>query len=340
MAAQAKLMAALKKKADDDDAPKPDLTPIAPTSDDRQTVKLRNTNLLGVLTWEQAIEKLRLNLKHDFAELAATVHKMFGNVLANPGEQKFRKVRYSNPNFVAKVWSLKGGAEVFEVFVCLSLLLSPLSPPHCLSRCARTHKHTDGTERKTRRYTHTHSHTHARTHTHAHPLYGVYTKVAGWKKDTIEAGFLVLPDGADLALLQRAMDALTAQTEERAAAEEKKRKLDAEAAKKGREARAQKIAEEANLSAYDAAAASSMIVDEDEAMVEAIHDYVQGHQEVCTDVPGGFDHFEIESQVTGPGGTVIASVAASSGTKYYDLVAHMKRSEGGQWSVSKVKVGS
>ena len=164
--------------------------------------------------------------------------------------------------------------------------------------------------------------------------------MAGWKKDTIEAGFLVLPEGADLVLLQEAKDALTALTEERAASEEKKRKLDAEAAKKGREARAQKAAEEANLSAYDAAAASSMIVDEDEAMVAAIEDYVQGHPELCSNVPGGFDHFEIESQVAGPGGAIIASVAASSGTKYYDLEAHMKRSEGGQWSVSKVKVGA
>ena len=122
--AQAKLMAALKKNADDDDAPKPDLTPIVPTSDDRQAVKLRKTNLLGTVTWEQAIEKLQLNLKHDFAELAATVQKMFGNVLANPGEAKFRKVRYSNPNFGAKLWSLKGGPEIFEV----SVSIPPLSP--------------------------------------------------------------------------------------------------------------------------------------------------------------------------------------------------------------------
>lgn len=274
-------MAALKKKADDDDAPKPDLTPIKPFGDvDPQAVKLRKGNLLGVVTWELAIEKLQLNLKYDFAELAATVHKMFGNVLANPEEQKFRKIRHSNPNFVAKVWSMKGGPEIFEV--------------------------------------------------------------SGWKKDTIEAGFLVLPEGADLALLQRALDALTAQTEERAASEEKKRKLDAEAAKKGREARAQKAAEEANVSAFDAtvASASSMVVDEDEAMVEAIEEYVRGHPELCSDVPGGFDHFEIEGQVAGLGGTIIASVAASKGTKYYDLEAHMKRSEGGQWTVSKVKVGA
>ena len=144
MAAQAKLMAALKKNADDDDAPKPDLTPIVPTSDDRQAVKLRKTNLLGTVTWEQAIEKLQLNLKHDFAELAATVQKMFGNVLANPGEAKFRKVRYSNPNFGAKLWSLKGGPEIFEVSVSIP---SPSLPPlgsfsRYLSRCTRMHTHT------------------------------------------------------------------------------------------------------------------------------------------------------------------------------------------------------
>lgn len=91
MAAQAKLMAALKKNPDDDDAPRPDLTPITPTFDDRETVKLRKGNLLGVVTWEQAIEKLQLNLKHDFAELAATVQKMFGNVLPIPESRNFAR---------------------------------------------------------------------------------------------------------------------------------------------------------------------------------------------------------------------------------------------------------
>ena len=121
--------------------------------------------------------------------------------------------------------------------------------------------------------------------------------MAGWKKDTIEAGFLVLPEGADLALLQRALDALAAQTEERAASEEKKRRLDAEAAKKGREARAQKAAEEANLLAYNAAAASSLIVDEDEAMVEAIEEYVRGNPELCSTGPRGlaFDFKVVEA---------------------------------------------
>ena len=47
--------------------------------------------------------------------------------------------------------------------------------------------------------------------------------------------------------------------------------------------------------------------------------------------------YAIERQVPAPGGTVTASVAASAGASYYDYVAHMKRSEGGAWSVLKME---
>ena len=273
MAAQAKLMAALRKKESDDEAQ--ELTPIEPTSD-RDTLKMRKSSLRGVVSWEAALEKLDLNLKHDFAELTATVSKMFGNILSNPQEAKYRKIRYGNPNFTAKVWSMKGAPELFEV--------------------------------------------------------------SGWKKDSVEAGFLVLVDTADVTLLQRALDSLTAQAAARAASEEKKRKLDAEAAKKARDARAQKAAEEANPAAYDAAVAgsSSAMVDEDEAMVEAVQEFMEAHPEIGP--PGGVDDYAIERQVAGPGGTVVATVAASKGIQYYDLVAHMKRSEAGEWTVSKVEM--
>ena len=100
MSAQAKLAAALKKKADDDDVPAPPLAPIAPSAD-RDTLKLRKSNLLGTTTWEAVAEKLALSNKHEYKEMMATVQKMFGNVLANPTEPKYRKIKVSNPNFQA-----------------------------------------------------------------------------------------------------------------------------------------------------------------------------------------------------------------------------------------------
>ena len=271
-------MAALKKKADDDDAPRPELAPIAPDPT-RDQLKLRKTSLIGAVTWDTLPEKLEANVKHDFLELKATVEKMFGNVLANPGEAKYRKIRHTNPNFTAKVYSCKGAPELFEI--------------------------------------------------------------CGFKKDVLENGFLILPEEADVSLLQRGLDVLSAHAEARVASEEKKRKLDAENARKAREARAQKAAEEAQPAAYDAAVAgaSQQMVDEDEAMVAAIEAYFDAHPEAnTTGTP--FDNFDVERQVAGPGGAVIASVAASAGIAYHDLVCHMRRSEGGEWSVSKVEISS
>ena len=61
------------------------------------------------------MEKLELNSKADFNELSTTVNKMFGNVLSNPAEPKYRKIRTANPNFNAKVYSCKGAAELFRL---------------------------------------------------------------------------------------------------------------------------------------------------------------------------------------------------------------------------------
>jgi len=275
MSAQAKLAAALKKKPDDDDAPRPALPSTVPTSD-RDTLKLRKGNLLGTATWEEMSEKLALNGKHDFTNLSETVAKMFGNVLANPQEPKYRKIRSSNPNFVAKVYSCKGAPELFTL--------------------------------------------------------------AGFK-DNIEPGFLILPEQADVKLLQQGLDALTAQEATRSESEEKKRKLDLEKAAKAREERAQKAREAANPAAFDAAAAaaqsSGAMVDEDEAMVDAIENFVAAHPEVAQG--RALDSYDIERQVPGPGGSVVASVAASAGTKYFDYLAYMKRSEAGAWSVQKME---
>ena len=65
--------------------------------------------------------------------------------------------------------------------------------------------------------------------------------------------------------------------------------------------------------------------------------YVAAHPEAGRDAAGrAFDAYDIERQVAGPGGLVMATVAASAGTDYTDLAVTMKRSDGGAWSVSKV----
>jgi len=273
--ASAKLAAALKK--DDDDAPRPP-PPAAQSSESTATqgqLKLRKSNLLGVVTWEEAIEKLELNLKHEYATCVETMQKMLGNVVANPAEFKYRKIRSSNPNFVGKVYSCKGAPELF--------------------------------------------------------------RLAGFK-DTVEEGFLVLPEGADIAPVQKALDRLAASVVSSSEAEEKKRKLEQEKATKAREDRAQKAREEAMPAQFDEIVSKNqaMMADEDEAMVEAIEAYFDEHEEL----KGGaaLDSYAIERQVPGPGSSVVASVCASAGTKYFDYTCHMKRSAG-EWTVTKVDKG-
>jgi len=266
---QAKLLAALKKKADEAEATPPPLGDSKPTSD-MGKMQFKNSLRQGV-TWEQVVEKLEANGKHDFATCAETLSKMLNNVIANPSEAKFRKINKSNPNFVAKVYSIKGAPEL--------LLL------------------------------------------------------VGFRE---EAGFLVLGDSADLAPLQCAVDELSTLIASRQEREEKKRKADAAAAAAARAERAQKAA--ADPSKFDAAVAaanSSAMADEDEAMVEALESYFSEQPELATG-PRPFDAFDIERQVAGPGGSVVASVIASVGTTYVDFLATMKRSEAGAWSVSKV----
>ena len=69
-----------------------------------------------------------------------------------------------------------------------------------------------------------------------------------------------------------------------------------------------------------------------------IEAFVEQHPEAA----GGraLDSFDIERQVAGPGGSVVASVAASAGTQYFDYVAHMRRSDAGAWSVQKLEASS
>ena len=273
---QAKLMAALKKRPNDDEVPPPPLTPAEPSSSNQSsTLKLRKSNLFGIVTWEECLEQLSLNGIHDYTTCVETVSKMMGNVLANPSEPKFRKIRMGNPNFAAKVYSCKGAPALF--------------------------------------------------------------RLAGFK-DTLEEGFLVLPDGADLAPLQKALDSLAAQTAARREEEEAKRVAQQKAAAAAREARAQKARDEAAPAQYDAAVAAnaSLMLDEEEAMVAAIEAWMDAHPELKAG--RALDAYNIERQVGGPGGSVTASVAASAGSEYFDYVAHMQRGAGGAWKVLKVEM--
>ena len=270
MSAQAKLAAALRKKPEDGEE-RP-AAPAAPSETQQGIMKLKKSNLLGVVTWEEMLEKLELNGRNEYTVLSETVTKMLNNVINNPGEPKYRKVRPSNPTFNAKVYSCSGAAALFQL--------------------------------------------------------------VGFKEN-VEEGFLVLPEAADLDLLRKAVDALAAQAVARGQAEEKKRKLEQEKAAKAREARAQKAREEAEPAAFDAAVASAQMVDEDEAMVEAIEAFMDGQPQLKAG--RAIDSYAIERQVAGPGGSVVATVAASAGTNYFDYVAYMKRSDGGAWSVHKVE---
>ena len=109
---QAKLTAALRKRPSDDDVPPPPLIPSEPNAG---TIKLRKSNLLGVTSWEQCLALLELNLLHEYGACVETVTKMLTNIITNPAEPKFRKIRSSNPSFAAKVYSCKGAPELFKL---------------------------------------------------------------------------------------------------------------------------------------------------------------------------------------------------------------------------------
>ena len=273
MNAQDKLAAALRRQADDDQ-PRPPPQPSESTATQGK-LSLKKSNLLGLVTWEEALRKLDLLGKHEFAQCSETIVKMFTNVLSNPLEPKFRKIRCGNPTFNAKVYSCTGAPDLF--------------------------------------------------------------RLVGFKESVEEgSSFLVLPEGADIALLRKVIDELAAQEVVRSEAEEKKRKLDQEKAAQAREARAQKAREEAAPGAYDTvvAGASSQMLDEDEAMLSAIEAFMEAQSHLKAG--RALDSYEIERQVAGPGGSVVASVVASAGTSYYDYVATMKRSADGAWSVQKI----
>ena len=86
----------------------------------------------------------------------------------------------------------------------------------------------------------------------------------------------------------------------------------AAAAQQAETERAQKAQEQAEPAKFDAAVSSqaAMMVDEDEAMIDAIETYMDAHAELKAG--HDFDSYAIERQVAGPGGTVVATVAASA----------------------------
>lgn len=113
---QAKLMAALKKRPSDEAPAPPPLTPSEPGgSSNQSTLKLRKSNLLGVVTWDECLEQLSLNSMHDYSTCVETVTKMLGNVIAKPDEPKYRKIRTTNPAFAAKVYACKGASALFRL---------------------------------------------------------------------------------------------------------------------------------------------------------------------------------------------------------------------------------
>jgi hypothetical protein len=173
MAQQAKLMAGLKKKAEDDDAPRPQLAPSEPTAD-MGTLKLRKSTLTGAITWEAMVEKLDLNTKHAFDTMSATLTKMLTSVCDNPTEPKYRRSE------------------------CVG---SQSAQGRLSQRC-------DGsrTQRWTARRLAVNS-SNANFRTRAYDCTGVpeLFTLCGFKD---EAGFLVLAENADLAPLRRAVDAL------------------------------------------------------------------------------------------------------------------------------------
>merc|ERR1740139_1305398 len=113
--------------------------------------------------------------------------------------------------------------------------------------------------------------------------------LAGFK-ETVEEGFLVLPDGADLALVQRALDSLAAQQATRREEGERRRKLLQQREREAREARAQKAADATAPAQYDTAekklaANAILMVDEEEAMVAAIEAWMDGRTLSCEAAP-------------------------------------------------------
>eukprot|EP00931_Biecheleriopsis_adriatica_P107484 TRINITY_DN81828_c0_g1_i1.p1 TRINITY_DN81828_c0_g1~~TRINITY_DN81828_c0_g1_i1.p1 ORF type:complete len:243 (+),score=69.84 TRINITY_DN81828_c0_g1_i1:38-766(+) len=237
--------------------------------------KVKRTDLTGN-SWEQAMERLDAHKGADYSECTSTMTKMLKNVLENPEEEKFRKVRLSNPKFSSKVYSMRGAPEFF--------------------------------------------------------------RLVGFK-DSIEEGFIILPADADLSLLQQGVDALAAQAVARVEAEDKKKKEDEEKARAAQKEREKKKQQEAEASKFDAAVAAMNaaggMADEEDSQLDAIESFMDAN----ADLKAGhmFDTYEIERQVAGASGTVVVQFVASAGTSYHEYTAHMKRNEGGEWSVSKIE---
>ncbi|CAE8732741.1 unnamed protein product [Polarella glacialis] len=238
--------------------------------------KPKRTDLSGS-TWEQMLERLDSHRTAEYTACTETMAKMLRNIIENPNEEKFRKVRISNPKFSSTVYSMKGAPEFF--------------------------------------------------------------KLVGFV-DTVEEGFIVLPADAGVALLRKGMDALIDQAVARSAREEQKRKEDeakAEAAQKAQKLKKQQEAEAGKFDAAVAAisAASGNMVDEEDSQLEAIEEFMDANPELKAG--HDFDSYEIERQMAGANGTVVVQLVASVGTTYHEYAAYMRRSEAGDWSVTKLE---
>ena len=79
------------------------------------SIALKKSSLTAAPTWDRVAELLALNAKHDLTRCVETATKMLNNILGNPDEAKYRKIRPANEKFSAAVYSHKGAPELFSL---------------------------------------------------------------------------------------------------------------------------------------------------------------------------------------------------------------------------------
>lgn len=93
--------------------------PVKPSSllqEKKNFLPLKSTTKAEHL--RECLRSLRRNYKDDDARVKRAFQTLLiyvGNVVKNPNEGRFRKIRFSNPNFQDRVASLKGGVEFLEL---------------------------------------------------------------------------------------------------------------------------------------------------------------------------------------------------------------------------------
>ncbi|PON92541.1 Zinc finger, C2H2 domain containing protein [Trema orientale] len=91
--------------------------PAAPVVEEKKTL-LPIKPVTKVEQMRECLRSLKQNHKDDDAKVKKafqTLLTYIGNVVRNPEEEKFRKIRLSNPSFQERVGALKGGIEFLEL---------------------------------------------------------------------------------------------------------------------------------------------------------------------------------------------------------------------------------